>query len=484
MGTDVGAMLVEGKVITRDQFQLALAACSDQTGTLVHNLVRLKVLDEDTLAIFLSQKFNLPMAIPLQFENLPKFLVRLVPASLTRQFHLMPIMLHQEILYLAMSDPTDRKAMEEVSMATGYKTFPVVMPVDALETYIEKYYGAPPRPALAPVESLVHMMTPSLKPKPVSPLQGPSGPSPSLPVSVVAESAADEPPTDHLAVPFAPLTFEELAELPADSLETQPPDPDQESTLEIRVDSFLQDETSRQLDSRLSDGNLDPATSGNTSPEEYTSPRLETLFSAKPESRALTPEEPPVAGPQKPPVAPYAPGLTITTPLPRIADPKAAIAQLAAADKADLVAQTLIQYGSSLLNRVILFRVKREFLVGWTGTGEGISPEQTQRLIVPIAADSIFAGLLGSHGSFEGPFVRKPGDEIFLKMLGPLKPGKVWVHCLWIQNKVICLLYGDSGSRLTFLGPTQSLEEVVSAAEQAFTRLVRKKKRSEPDSGL
>ena len=65
-----------------------------------------------------------------------------------------PVMLHQGVLHLAMSDPTDRAGLEEISFITGYSVAPVVASDSLIESAMARYYGIPPdeptsRPALA-----------------------------------------------------------------------------------------------------------------------------------------------------------------------------------------------------------------------------------------------------------------------------------------------------------------------------------------------
>jgi len=120
MHSDIGALLVEGGLISEQQLQHALTTAVQYGGTLIQNLIRLEYLGDDELASFLSSKLKLPMAEKTQFENLPAFITRLVPNDTVVAHRLIPIMLHQGVLHVAMVDPTDRAALEEIAFASGY----------------------------------------------------------------------------------------------------------------------------------------------------------------------------------------------------------------------------------------------------------------------------------------------------------------------------------------------------------------------------
>jgi len=155
MHAEVGNLLLEAGILDEDGLQQVLGSIVQYGGTFVQNLVRLGLVEEERLAEFLSERLGLSRIEESQLDNLPAFLTRMVSADLVLAHRLVPVMLHQGQLYLAMSDPTDRVGLEEVAFATGYQTRPVVAREGTIQQAMARYYGIPPEsnPLLAAAES-------------------------------------------------------------------------------------------------------------------------------------------------------------------------------------------------------------------------------------------------------------------------------------------------------------------------------------------
>ena len=144
MKMDAGTLLVSSCVITEPQLKQALGARVNRGGTLIENLVWLGHANDIEVAHTLAMQLGLPKADASQLQNLPTFVTRLLPLEIVRNHHLVPIMLDQGVLHVAMSDPTERAALEEVAFATGYIAAPVITPVNVLRAAMARYYSFDP----------------------------------------------------------------------------------------------------------------------------------------------------------------------------------------------------------------------------------------------------------------------------------------------------------------------------------------------------
>ncbi len=141
MAIRIGDLLVQNGVITATQLEEGLRAQQTFGGRLGTNLVELGFLSEQALAQFLSSQLKLPCIEVHEVENITEEVLKQVPHAIAEKYRVVPLALDKRRLRLAMTDPTDLKAVDEVSFSTGLTVVPVVTP-DLLITYaLEKYYG-------------------------------------------------------------------------------------------------------------------------------------------------------------------------------------------------------------------------------------------------------------------------------------------------------------------------------------------------------
>ncbi|HVR44126.1 MAG TPA: hypothetical protein VMS56_11865 [Thermoanaerobaculia bacterium] len=136
---NLGDMLLAANLIDEVQMKIALAE-QERTGKKFGStLVDLKFIDENVLAAFLSKQMDVPCISLLHIE-IPKKVVRRVPARIARECRAIPIRVQGEELEVAMVDPTDRELIEVLETATGMKVVPLIAPQSSLEKVIETLY--------------------------------------------------------------------------------------------------------------------------------------------------------------------------------------------------------------------------------------------------------------------------------------------------------------------------------------------------------
>ena len=93
------------------------------------------------MAQTLSREFGYPFIDLEQFEVYPDVL-ELIPAEMAKRYLIMPIHLNRNTLTLAMMDPTDLDALEDIKFRTGLSLQPVIASESAIKRAAQKYYGS------------------------------------------------------------------------------------------------------------------------------------------------------------------------------------------------------------------------------------------------------------------------------------------------------------------------------------------------------
>ena len=136
-------LLVKEKRITPEQLQEALTQQREHGGRLAANLVKLGHVKDEEITALLSKQYGVPSIALNQFEIAPA-VIKLVPADTARKYQIVPLSRAGATLTIAMTDPTNVFAMDDVKFMTGYNVEPVVASEAAVVEAIEKYYGAGP----------------------------------------------------------------------------------------------------------------------------------------------------------------------------------------------------------------------------------------------------------------------------------------------------------------------------------------------------
>jgi type IV pilus assembly protein PilB len=136
----LGDRLVAEGLVTPEQLQRAL---TEQKGTrekLGSVLVRMNYLTEDKLLAFLSRQYSVP-SVTLSHLDIDPEVVKLVPAQLAERLHVLPVKRSGNVLTLAMADPTNVLALDDVAFFTNLQIQPVVASEVAIRQAAERAYG-------------------------------------------------------------------------------------------------------------------------------------------------------------------------------------------------------------------------------------------------------------------------------------------------------------------------------------------------------
>lgn len=133
--------LVQDNALTAEQAQQALASARRDQVQLVQVLVREDLVDSRLVAEAGAQEFGVPLfdLSALDPETLPQ---GLVSDRLVRAHHALPLMKRGGRLFVAISDPTNLTALDEIKFQTGTTTEPVLVEEDKLATLIEQFLSS------------------------------------------------------------------------------------------------------------------------------------------------------------------------------------------------------------------------------------------------------------------------------------------------------------------------------------------------------
>jgi type IV pilus assembly protein PilB len=146
MTVRIGELLLKEKRITADQLQEALAYQKANGGKLGINLVKLGMVTDQDMTSVLSRQYGVP-SIDLGRFDIDPAVLRLVPAETAQKYQFIPLSRAGATLTIAMTDPTNVFAMDDVKFMTGYNVEPVVASESMVAEAIQRYYNGGRSPA-------------------------------------------------------------------------------------------------------------------------------------------------------------------------------------------------------------------------------------------------------------------------------------------------------------------------------------------------
>ena len=136
----IAELLVRGGIVSRDQLVQAQEKERDNGSSVIRELVRLGFTTEDTLTEFLAKQFNIEK-VDLSPSEIEDSVFSLVPPQLVQKHQLVPVKLLGSTLTVAMADPTDLVAINEVKFITGYGVRVMLAPPSAIKKTLDHRFG-------------------------------------------------------------------------------------------------------------------------------------------------------------------------------------------------------------------------------------------------------------------------------------------------------------------------------------------------------
>lgn len=155
MALRLAELLLKEKKITPAQLQEALNHQKTHGGKIGYVLSKLGYISDEEITAILSRQYGVPSINLAQFEIDPA-VIKLIPGETAQKYQIIPLSRSGATLTIAMTDPTNVFAMDDIKFMTGYNVEPVVTSDGAVMEAIQKYYniGAPQTAGASSVESV------------------------------------------------------------------------------------------------------------------------------------------------------------------------------------------------------------------------------------------------------------------------------------------------------------------------------------------
>ena len=140
MSQRLGDLLVKEKVITPEQLDQATKLQKESHSRLASALVKLGFLTDEDVTNFLSRQYGVP-AINLSYFEIDPAVVKLIPYETAKRYQILPLSRVGASLTIAMVDPTNVFAMDDIKFMTGFNIEPVVASESSIIEGIDKAYG-------------------------------------------------------------------------------------------------------------------------------------------------------------------------------------------------------------------------------------------------------------------------------------------------------------------------------------------------------
>src|SRR6186997_3016369 len=139
MPVRIGDLLLKEKRISQDQLQQALNHQKANGGKLGFNLVQMGFVKDEDISTLLSKQYGVP-SIDLGRFDIDASVIKLIPPDTAQKYQIVPLSRAGATLTIAMTDPTNVFAMDDIKFMTGYNVEPVVASETAVTEAIKRYY--------------------------------------------------------------------------------------------------------------------------------------------------------------------------------------------------------------------------------------------------------------------------------------------------------------------------------------------------------
>ncbi len=387
----IGDVLVGGKAISQELRDRALAQQTKQKGRLCTNLLELGGVREDLLLRALAVQYGVATCTAADLADIRPDILRLVPAKLAANLFVVPFKRLGRNLSLAMRDPKDLPAIDEVSFLTGLAITPFVALDLRIQLALQKHYGIAIDPRYADLAARLEAgggvlpVPPPRTPRPLvrSSSAGTRPLAPEVPlVSVPAPSAVPPAPQPKPSPPAPPAA------------EPEPP-PAARPAAPTEIEMETHEEEKLRISGPI----------------------------------VLPPEPTDAVGGEE------------VAPLVEEAAPASLVDCLSRADSRDEIAAAVLREAGRLLRRAALFIAQAERVIGWAAVPE--PPDGLRSFSIGFAEPSLFASLRNTDGFYVGPCPDLPGNRKILEALGSDFPALVAAVPVSLKGKSVLFLLGE-----------------------------------------
>ena len=140
MSARLGEILVKENLINTEQLSQALEYQKQHGGRLGNCLMKMGFVSDDEITTVLSRQYGVP-SINLKYYEVDPTVIKLIPQDTAVRYQIVPLSRVGSTLTIAMTDPTNVFAMDDIKFMTGFNVEPVVASESSISEAIHKFYG-------------------------------------------------------------------------------------------------------------------------------------------------------------------------------------------------------------------------------------------------------------------------------------------------------------------------------------------------------
>jgi hypothetical protein len=435
----IGDLLIAAGLATDEQRTRAALIQRRESGRFGTALLEAGV-PEPAIAWALSVQFDVAWAAAGELEEIRSDVLKLVPAKLAQRYAVVPFRREGRTLALAMKNPRDIPALDEISQITGLTVRPFAALEARIDAALSSHYGALVEPRHINATRLPNARRDAPVPNP-------------LLTRLESSGARRRRSGAFRIVPAPPPDF---GSSPAPTLSGGHPErSDPWAVVEGRggAAALPQPAEPEIVDEAIDDETL-PSSAG----------------------------APAAVAPEAPPPAPAPPGRGAPDPIPfddlELDTPELSVEEILAARLTDArardeVIDAVLAAAAHHATRAALFVVTGDEVAGWAARPEPPGDLRTFRL--PLAEPSVFATLKNTEGYYVGSFMELPSTTRILKALGSAGSGSMAVVPITLKGRTVLYLWGESPSAEN--PPSVAALKRLAAMAATALEIVRLKKR-------
>ncbi len=141
MKDKIAKKLLESALVSQEQMSKAIEVQRSDGGSLSYNLVKTGAISEMAFAEFMGQVYNVP-AVDLEEGETDSDIVALIPADVATKFQVVPVGREGRVLTVAMANPDNIFAIDDIKFITGLEVRPVVATESAIRRTIDRLYDS------------------------------------------------------------------------------------------------------------------------------------------------------------------------------------------------------------------------------------------------------------------------------------------------------------------------------------------------------
>jgi hypothetical protein len=393
----IGKLLVDDGICTYQQIDDAVRNQVIMGGRIGTNLVELGVLDEETLARYLSRVHELPAMSGENIQPEEQALSR-IPADVVDRLNIIPFIMEPKRIQVLCVDPRDVKALDEVAFITGLTPDPIVVPEIRFWQLLRDFYGIEREMRFVALDTRDY-------------LGGSYGYEEPPPAPTVSEDLIGEDS-------FIKL-YQRRDGFPQISSPGEPSVPPQKMPL-------LTDEDLEVMEEDGPPGQIE---------RRVWKPSL-VEGGRRREDRALADRA--AAPPSQPP------GFEDDdTPL-NLAQ---ASRMLSEVSERNAIARVVLRFAHSLFKRSMIFTIHRGVALGWDAIGEDIDRWAFRSVMIPLDSPSVFQLVVNARAHYLGGMHKTKTNIEFLRATGKKVPYSACLLPVLVRGRVVNILYCDNGHK-------------------------------------